>query len=339
MSIYRRKGSPHWWISISIAGRKTRRTTSTSDRSQAQEFEKRERDRLWKVHKLGDTGFIRWSEAAARWLAEIPEASRAKELSILNWFAVHLENEPLRAIDKNVIQTLRELSLAEGRSRSTVDRHMADLRRVLRKSATEWGYLESAPHVPMYNVRSEDFRWLTHAQFDALIVQLPPHLKLAARFAVLTGLRMRSMLSLTWDRIDLAHSRFWIPGKQMKGKHAHGMPISRKVAKLLRECKSANPTGNHVFQYDSAPYDDCNTRAFQKAVQRAKVAPLRWHDLRHTFASWAVQEGVTLQQLMELGGWKSYSMVLKYGHLAPDHLARAAELVGHRGHRTKRHLS
>jgi site-specific recombinase XerD len=60
-------------------------------------------------------------------------------------------------------------------------------------------------------------------------------------------------------------------------------------------------------------------------VKAANLAPLRWHDLRHTFASWAVQNGVTLPELMQLGGWKSYSMVQKYAHLAPEHLAAAAE--------------
>jgi site-specific recombinase XerD len=60
-------------------------------------------------------------------------------------------------------------------------------------------------------------------------------------------------------------------------------------------------------------------------VKAANLQPLRWHDLRHTFASWAVQNGVTLPELMQLGGWKSYSMVQKYAHLAPEHLAAAAE--------------
>jgi len=63
-------------------------------------------------------------------------------------------------------------------------------------------------------------------------------------------------------------------------------------------------------------------------VKAAGLEPLRWHDLRHTFASWAVQSGVTLHELMLLGGWSSYSMVLRYAHLAPDHLAQAAERVG-----------
>jgi integrase len=335
MSIYRRKGTPNWWISISVAGRKTRRTTGTADREKAKEFETSERERLWRVHKLGDTGYVRWAEAAARWLADVPESSKAKELSVLNWFKQHLEHEPLRAIDRDAIQVLRELCL-DGRAKSTVDRHMAILRAVLRK-CVEWGYLEAAPPVPMYNARQGDFRWLTHAEFDALHKELPPHLQLAADCAVRTGLRMRSMLRLTWDRIDLRKKRFWVPGMQMKGKFAHGMPINREMAKLFRKLKTANPSGDRVFQFNGEPIDDCNTEAFKKAVARSGVGPLRWHDLRHTFASWAVQNGVTLQELMQLGGWKTFSSVLRYAHLAPDHLAEAAELVRHSGH--SRHRS
>ena len=73
------------------------------------------------------------------------------------------------------------------------------------------------------------------------------------------------------------------------------------------------------------PIRDCNTAGFQKAVTRAGIGPLRWHDLRHTWASWHIQAGTTLKELKDLGGWESYAMVLKYAHLAPDHLAAAAE--------------
>jgi integrase len=172
-------------------------------------------------------------------------------------------------------------------------------------------------------------RWLTQDEFGRLHNELSTkHLRLAARFAVSSLLRMRSMLSLTWDRIDLRQRRLWIPGTQMKGKRSHGLPLSRESVRILRELKTLNPEGTHVFQWNGRKVDDCNTLAFQEAVIRAKVAPCRWHDLRHTGASWLVQSGVTLQELMEYGGWKSYAMVLRYAHLAPDHLATAAEKVG-----------
>lgn len=331
MSIYRRKGSPHWWINISVAGRKTRRSTFTEDREQAKEYERVEHARLWRVHHLKDRSSIRWTEAAAEWLAALPEKSRYKEESILNWFDEEIRDEPLHAITRDVVIELRESLRADGKKPARTDRYMANLRAVLRK-AVENGHLEAAPPVPMYNEKSGDFIWLTHAQFAKLKKALPAHLGLAAHFAVLSGLRMRAMLKLTWDRVDLRNSRFWIPGQQMKGKNAHGMPISRDLKKVFRQLKTLNPTGDHVFQYNDKPIDDCNTKAFKDALTAAGLPPMRWHDLRHTFASWAIQGGVTLAELMQLGAWKSYSMVLKYAHLAPDHLAQAAELIARSGH-------
>ncbi len=334
MSIYRRKGSPHWWINISVAGRKTRRSTGTEDRAQAEEYERTERERLWRVHKLKDGSAIRFTEAAAAWLESVPEKSRYKEESIVNWFDRAIKDEPLNAITRDAALQLREDLLEEGKSKPRTDRYMANLRAILNR-AVEDGHLTAAPKIPMFGVKKKRLRWLSHAEFDALRKELPPHLALAAQFAVLTGLRMRSMLGITWDRVDLARGRFWVPGEQMKGKEDHGLPIAGELKKVFRQLKTLSPAGAHVFQYEGAPIDDCNTAAFRKAVERSGLAPLRWHDLRHTFASWAVQSGVTLQELMQLGGWKSYAMVLRYAHLAPDHLRSAAEKIARSGHRRK----
>ena len=53
----------------------------------------------------------------------------------------------------------------------------------------------------------------------------------------------------------------------------------------------------------------------------------RFHDLRHTWASWHVMSGTSLQELMELAGCKSYEMVLRCAHLAPEHLSTAAQRI------------
>jgi len=62
-------------------------------------------------------------------------------------------------------------------------------------------------------------------------------------------------------------------------------------------------------------------------LKRAEIEKFRFHDLRHTWASWHVMNGTSLQELMELGGWKSYEMVLRYAHLAPEHLSDAAARI------------
>lgn len=335
MSIYRRKGSPNWWSRICVAGTKNRRTTGTTDRGEAQEFDKCEAQRLWRLHKLGDRGSVLWTQAASRWLAELPQSSRNKEESILNWFDEELKEQPLRAIDRDAVTELRVTLTAEGKGPARANRYMANLRAVLRKSV-QWGYLDAAPHVPMVSARAPEMRWLTRPQLKKLCTHLPAHLALAAEFAVNTGLRMRSMLKLTWDRIDLRHRRLWIPGTQMKGRQPLGIPLSRDACRILRKLKTLNPDGPNVFQYNGQPIDDCNTRAFQNAVETSGLEPLRWHDLRHTFAAWAIQSGVTVPELMQLGGWRTYSMALRYAHLAPDHLAKATERIARFGHSRKK---
>lgn len=336
MPLYRNPRSPFWWVRI---GRKTRKSTGTADRKQAEEFERALADRIWRRDKLGDRGATSWNEATQRWLTE-KDRSRKRDREILAWLKPKIGNDAILAVaDPDALQELRRDALAEGWSQSTADRILATVSSVLH-ACVRWRLLEHAPPVPMFRPKVPEPHWLTRPQFAKLQKELPPHLALAAEFAVLTMLRMRAMLALTWDRIDLAKRRAWVPGEQMKGARTHGLPLSKDAVRVLRKLKTLNPKGEHVFQWNEAPIDDCNTLAFQKAVERAGVGPLRWHDLRHTGASWAVQNGVTLPQLMELGGWKSYSMVLRYAHLAPDHLASAAELVGrnvaHRKSRARR---
>ena len=60
-----------------------------------------------------------------------------------------------------------------------------------------------------------------------------------------------------------------------------------------------------VFTYKGKPIGQCNTKAWQKALKRARIENFRWHDLRHTWASWHVQHGTSLQELQQLGGWAS----------------------------------
>jgi integrase len=62
-------------------------------------------------------------------------------------------------------------------------------------------------------------------------------------------------------------------------------------------------------------------------IAENRIEDFRFHDLRHTWASWHVQSGTSLQELMELGGWRSYEMVLRYAHLAPEKLSSVASRI------------
>lgn len=331
MPLYKRAGSDKYWCRGSVSGHRYRCSTGTEDRTDAEEFENRERDRLWRLSKLGERGQSLWKEAADRWRTDaVGKRSMDKDETILAWLAEYLDNEPVGIITTQALNVLRTQLIKEGKAPATVDRYMALVRAILRKCRDEWGMLDLAPKVPMYGKKgkSPKHRYLSEEEFERLVHELPPHLKLAARLAVLTGLRMRAMLQLTWDRIDLERKVARIPAEHQKNGELLGIPLSSAAVHILEGLRQLNPHGTHVFQWKGKPVDDCNGKAFKDAAARAGIPELRWHDLRHTFASWALQRGVTLAELQQLGGWKSYTMVLVYAHLAPTHLLAAAEKVG-----------
>ena len=82
-----------------------------------------------------------------------------------------------------------------------------------------------------------------------------------------------------------------------------------------------------VFTYKGKPVDRACNHAWLKAVKRAGIENFRWHDLRHTWATWHVQNGTPLYVLQELGGWSSYEMVKRYAHFSVEHLAEFANKV------------
>jgi integrase len=178
----------------------------------------------------------------------------------------------------------------------------------------------------MYGEPDAEPRFLTEEQFGMLCRELPEHLRLAARFAVLTMLRMREQSGLTWDRVNLDARTAWVPRGQMKGRKTHSFPLTDEAIEILKEARRLI-RGSRVFGQENF-----HTKAFQKAARRAGVPWLRWHDLRHTGASWAVQSGVTLPELMELGGWRSYRSVLRYSHLAQKNRVDAAEKLSRKVH-------
>jgi len=332
MPLYRRPGSSFWWVRI---GRKTRRSTGTADRAKAEEFERVLAERIWRADKLGDRSAVAWNEVSTRWLTD-SKRPKARDRELLTWLEPRIGEYPVSAVaDSDALEELRQDGLADGWSHATVDRMMGTVNAVLH-AAHRWNYLERLPAVPMYRPPKDEPRWLTPEEFDLLCWELPMHLKLAARFAVSTLLRMRAMLQMTWSRVDLDKRRAWIPRAHQKAGRTFGLPLSSESVRVLRALRClAGPSSPYVFTWLGKPVDDCNTLAFHKAAERAGVAPLRWHDLRHTGASWAVQNGVTLPELMVLGDWKDYRSVLRYAHLAPTQAAEAAEKVAQWAHTAK----
>ncbi len=150
-----------------------------------------------------------------------------------------------------------------------------------------------------------------------------------ADFSIATGVRENNALGLRWDQIHLGRRVAWFYGDQMKGKVAHGIPLNDDAMTVLERRQGIHKV--YVFPNPDTdlPLTRASNRAWYDALKDSKLkgTGVVWHTLRHTWASWFVMNEGSLHELMALGGWKSYSMVLRYAHLAPEHLASAAAKV------------
>jgi integrase len=171
--------------------------------------------------------------------------------------------------------------------------------------------------------QSTRIRWLTHEESVRLINELPEHLKAMARFTLATGLRESNVTGLQWSQLDMQRRCAWIHADQAKGKKAIAVPLNEDALTVIRQQIGKHDT--HIFTYEGNPVTRANNHAWRKALVRAGVKDFRWHDLRHTWASWHVQNGTPLHVLKELGGWADLTMVLRYAHLSSKHLEEYAK--------------
>ena len=214
---------------------------------------------------------------------------------------------------------------AEGVTLTTVNRVLEIVRALLIKAHKEWEWIDKVPVIRMRQVENSRIRWLTVNEANRLLQELPPHLKAMAAFTLATGLRASNVTGLEWQNIDMVRQNAWIHADQAKTNKSISVPLNDNAIEILR-----SRLGTHqrfVFTYQNKRIQRCNTRAWTNALNRAGIENFRWHDLRHTWASWHVQNGTSLQELQQLGGWSSFEMVLRYAHLSGDHLRSAANKI------------
>ena len=322
MSLYRRKDSAFWWVKLEVLGSKVQRSTGTADKAQAQEFHARLAARLWEQHRLGIKPSRSWKEAAGRWLDETSEkATHREDGKKLAWLHPFLGHLMLDQVTLDVIDGIRAAKLKEA-SKATTNRYLALVRSVLIRARDEWEWIDKAPKIKLFKESAGRERALTPEQARGLLAELPEHQREVVLFALATGLRQSNVLQLCWSQVSLELRHAWISGWQSKNRHAIAVPLNDVAIGVLRRAQGKH--ADRVFTYQGKPLNSANNKAWIAARKRAGIEDFRWHDLRHTWATWQRQAGTPTHELQRLGGWRTGAMVERYAHLAPDQLAGAA---------------
>lgn len=180
------------------------------------------------------------------------------------------------------------------------------------------------PKIRLLSGEVERDRWLTRDEANRLIEASPPHLAALIRFALATGCRAGEITSLEWHRVDLERKTAWLD--KTKNGTPRGVPLNSDAIEVLMSVKGNHPS--YCFTFRNQPIKTAVTNnAWYAAVEKAGLDDLRFHDLRHTWASWHRQAGTSCDELKDLGGWKSRSMVDRYAKFATEHLTVAASRV------------
>ncbi|SPX93071.1 site-specific tyrosine recombinase XerC [Morganella morganii] len=364
MSIKLRYGVWHCDF-VSPSGKRIRRSLETSDKRQAQELHDQLKAEAWRVEKLGDYPSVTFDDACLRWLQEKEhkkslDDDKTKIEYFLGFFSGKLlssitETDILKATSGMINRKHKEVWKIKAASakkkgakiapykpksatQATKDRYLAFLRSLFRAAVNDWKWIGKSPTIKVRQKKEIRVRWLTKEEATTLIQCMPDVMKPVVMFALATGLRRSNILNLEWTQIDLQRKVAWIHPEDTKGGKAIGVALNETACRVLR--MQIGKHQQYVFVHteawhraDGSPTEkvrkmrvDDNT-AWNTGLRRAGITNFRFHDLRHTWASWLVQAGVPLTALQEMGGWESIEMVQRYAHLAPNHLVEHARRI------------
>lgn len=324
--LHRRRESRFWWIDIALPnGQRLRKSTGTENREEAEAYLAKLQHEAYQAGYLGIKPKRSWQEAVVRYLslkAHLRDVEKQRRLCVK--LDAYLGRLTLNAITGDVIWSIVEGERKKGNKPATINRCLALVRSILRMAQFDWQWLDSIPKVRLLAGEVERDRWLTKEEAARLLSFCPPHVSALVRFALATGCRAREIAGLEWERVDLERGTAWLD--QTKNGTPRGVPLNRDAVAVLDDERGKHEQYCFTFRGQPIRYELTNT-AWQNAVRKAGLGDLRFHDLRHTWASWHRQAGTSTDELKELGGWKSRSMVDRYAKFATHHLAAAATRI------------
>lgn len=325
MNLFKR-GNVWWLETIDAEGKKHRESTGSRDRSQAQKVMDMRLPQIssgLKKAKLFD-------EAMTEHLVERKGTANEKMDAIYAvWWGKRLGGRALHDITEQEIELAGEVKRKET-SASTANHYLQFIKTFFNiagdrgtKAVRAKRWITTIPKIVLYQVDNKICRALSKPEFDALMAELPDHLKGMVEFSIETGLRQMNVLELMWRDIDISRGTVLVPAVKGK-KHAWTCHLTDRAREILVAQRGLHE--DYVFVYAKGnknikvynPIVSVNNTAWRGALKRAGVKSFRWQDLRHTFATNHAHAGTPLLVLKSLGGWKTLSMVDRYANVAAE---------------------
>lgn len=309
MPLYQRPGSPIWYYDFTIDGQRFRGSTRQTGKREAAKVEDAHREAARRVRKeRGDWTMKRLTQAFYDEHAQYRAAKDTTYYQLANLRRLIGGERKLMSITNASLLDYRASRRGEKVTDASVNREIAVLRAAM-------GYVSNVHHAPVPKLAWGNLkrpeppgrtRFLTFAEFDLLLLKAHESLRPILIAAVTTGLRKSNILNLDWSAVKLDAR---VIQASIKGNKRHTVRI---VPQLVAALSTAKDRSGPVF--DKTNFE----KRWRSAVKAAKLEDLKFHDLRHTFASWARQSGSDIADVCEALGHSDISMTMRYAHIKPD---------------------
>lgn len=273
-----------------------------------------------------DEVFVPWAKASKQsWQDDEERARPLKE-----FFA----GKRLRDIAPMLIEQFKQQRLKtktlhkRQRSPATVNRELQVLSKVF-SMAYDNGLVETNPMRRVHKLRETPGRdrYLTDEEekrLSTVLVGRRAHIGPIVVVALQTGMRQGEILGLKWEHVDFDQKTIYVA--HTKTGRPRRIPMSRPVEVELRSLKQDALSDEYVFSYSRTGLKLTTFRhAWEGACKQAKISSLRFHDLRHTFATRLRAKGVHEMDIMTLLGHTTLQMTSRYTHAMPQNLRTAVD--------------
>jgi integrase len=249
---------------------------------------------------------------------------------LLGWWKAKLGDYTLATITAPILSKYRdELQTKEGAAPGTVNRYLSALSKAFSNAVREWHWIQENP-LTRVSKKAEPMgrvRYLSDEErarlLEACRASERKELYLIVLFGLTTGMRRGELLGLRWQDIDLERRVAVL--HNTKNGDRRSVPIVPEVAELLREHGKVRRLDNERIFPGEGKGPLWFDAEWYAALKTAQVKDFRFHDLRHTAASYLAMSGATVPELAAVLGHRTLQMVKRYAHLSDQHTGAVIE--------------
>jgi integrase len=296
--------------------------------------------------------YFKTTESRKRTLGELIDKYKAERLPFrgddketvgpqLDWWKAQLGPYLLKDITPQMVAEYRDRLLTQPiqkkgekspriLSNATVIRYLASLSVCLSYGLEDLAWVESNPVRSVKKPKPERgrVRFLSEAERKTLLEKCKadtnPYLYTVVTMALLTGARQSEIMGLQWKDVDFKRRRVLF--EETKNGERRSVPLAKQAYELLHKMNKVRRIDSpFVFPREDGKKPMEIRKRWEKAVKDAGLVGFRFHDLRHTAASYLAMNGASLLEIAEILGHKTLAMVKRYSHLTEGHTAAVIE--------------